>query len=148
MCNIEQMFHSFHVDPNHKDFLCFLWFENNKLGKPIAEYQMNIHLFGNSPSPAVATFGLKKTATDGKEEFGEDAMKFVHQNFYVDDGLASLPTAEQAMALLRSGAWRGKWKELVGQPGKRALPEDDNDELKQAKRQEKAILKEEKNQAE
>ena len=104
MCNIEQMFHSFHVDPNHKDFLCFLWFENNKLGKPIAEYQMNIHLFGNSPSPAVATFGLKKTATDGKEEFGEDAMKFVHQNFYVDDGLASLPTAEQAMALLRSGA--------------------------------------------
>ena len=37
-------------------------------------------------------------------------------------------------ALVRSGAWRGKEKELVGQPGKRARPEDDDDELEQAKR--------------
>ena len=27
-------------------------------------------------------------------------MKFVHRNFYVDDGLASLPTAKQAIALV------------------------------------------------
>ena len=100
MCDIEEMFHSFHVDPNHRDFLRFLWFEDNKPGKPIAEYRMNVHLFGNGPSPAVATFGLRKTATDGKEEFGENAMKFVHRNFYVDDGLASTPTAKQAIALV------------------------------------------------
>ena len=39
---------------------------------------MNIHFFGNSPSPAIATFKLRKTAADGKEEFGEDSMKFIH----------------------------------------------------------------------
>lgn len=100
MCDIEQMFHSFHVDPNHRDFLRFLWFEDNTPGKPITEYRMNVHLFGNGPSPAVATFRLRKTAADGEEEFGEDAMKFVHRNFYVDDGLASLPTAQQAIALV------------------------------------------------
>ena len=38
MCDIEQMFHSFHMDPNHRDFLHFLWFEDNKRGKPITEY--------------------------------------------------------------------------------------------------------------
>ena len=100
MCDIEQMFHSFHVNPNHRDFLRFLWFEDNTPGKPITEYRMNVHLFGNGPSPAVATFGLRKTAADGEEEFGEDAMKFVRRNFYVDDGLASLPTAQQAIALV------------------------------------------------
>ena len=100
MCDIEQMFHSFHVDPNHRDFLRFLWFEDNKPGRPITEYRMNVHLFGNGPSPAVATFRLRKTAADGEEEFGEDAMKFVHRNFYVDDGLASTPTAKQAIALV------------------------------------------------
>ena len=100
MCDIEQMFHSFHVDPNHRDFLRFLWFKDNKPGNPIAEYRMNVHLFGNGPSPAVATFGLRRTATDGEEEFGENAMKFVHRNFYVDDGLASTPTAKQAIALV------------------------------------------------
>ena len=100
MCDIEQMFHSFHVDPNHRDFLRFLWFEDNKPGNPITEYRMNVHLFGNGPSPAVATFGLRKTAADGEEKFGEDAMKFVHRNFYVDDGLASTPTPKQAVALV------------------------------------------------
>ena len=80
------MFHSFHVEPNHIDFLRFLWFEDNKPGNPIAEYLMNVHLFGNGPSPAVAPFGLRRTATDGEEEFREDAIKFVHRNFYVDDG--------------------------------------------------------------
>ena len=46
-----------------------------------------------------------------------------------------------SQALVRSGARRGKGKELVGQPGKRARPEDDDDdaltdddELEQAKR--------------
>ena len=36
--DIEQMFHSFHMDPNHREFLRFLWFEDNKPGNPIAEY--------------------------------------------------------------------------------------------------------------
>ena len=39
-------------------------------------------------------FGLRKTATDGEEKFGENAAEFVRHNFYVDDGLASRPTAK------------------------------------------------------
>ena len=66
----------------------------------LGEYRMNVHLFGNGPSPAVATFGLRKTAADGEEKFGKAASNFVHRNFYVDDGLASLPTAKQAVDLV------------------------------------------------
>ena len=100
MCDIQQMFHSFHVNPLHRDFLRFLWFEGNTAEKPIIEYRMNVHLFGNGPSPAVATFGLRKTASDGEEEFGKAPMNFVHRNFYVDDGLTSLPTVAQAIDLV------------------------------------------------
>ena len=100
MCDNEQMFHSFHVNPSHRDFLRFLWFEDNVIRKPIVEYRMNVHLFGNGPSPAVATFGLRKTAADGEEKFGKAASNFVHHNFYIDDGLASLPTAKQAIDLV------------------------------------------------
>ena len=46
MCDIEQMFHSFHVNPSHRDFLHFLWFEDNVIGNPIVEYRMNVHLSG------------------------------------------------------------------------------------------------------
>ena len=100
MCDLEQMFHSFHVDPEHRDFLRFLWYEDNTPSKRIMEYRMNVHLFRNGPSPVVATFGLRKTAADREEEFGENAVKFVHRNFYVDDGLTSQPTTKEAINLV------------------------------------------------
>ena len=97
MCDIEQMFHSFYVDPPHRDFLRFLWFEGNDPSKPIIEYRMNVHLFGNGPSPAVATYGLRRTAIDG-----EEAKKFICRNFYVDDGLTSLSSTQGATDLVKS----------------------------------------------
>ena len=53
--DLEQMFHSFHVDPAHRDLLRFFWFKDNDPSQEIAECRMTVHLFGNSPSPAVAT---------------------------------------------------------------------------------------------
>ena len=102
MCDIEQMFHSFYVEPPHRDFLRFLWFEGNDPSKPIIEYRMNVHLFGNGPSPAVATYGLRRTAIDGEEEHGEEAKKFICRNFYVDDGLTSLSSTQGATDLVKS----------------------------------------------
>lgn len=62
---------------------------------------MTVHLFGNAPSPAIATFGLRHTADDGEETFGKETSQFVHRNFYVDDGLSSRPTANRDVNLLR-----------------------------------------------
>ena len=102
MCDVEQMFHSFHVDPRHRNFLRFLWFEDNDPSKKIIEYQMSVHLFGNGSSPAVATYALRRTGLDGEERFGPDIKEFIHRNFYVDDGLASRPTAKEAIQLLKN----------------------------------------------
>ena len=99
MCDIEQMFHSFHVNPQHREFPRFLCYEGNTPEKSI-EYQMNVHLFGNGPSTAVASYGLKKTPSDGEERFGEVAARFVHHNFHVDDGITLLPTADEAIELV------------------------------------------------
>ena len=103
MCNVEQMFHSFHVNPAHRDFLHFLWLEGNDPSKPITEYRMNVHLFGNGPSPAVATYGLRRMAVDGEEKYAEEAKNFIYIccNFYVDDGLALLPTTQGAIDLVK-----------------------------------------------
>ena len=65
MSDVEQMFHSFHVSPEHRDFLRFLWFKENALTKPVTELRMTVHLFGNGPSPAVATYELRRTVDDG-----------------------------------------------------------------------------------
>ncbi|KAK3735268.1 hypothetical protein QZH41_001047 [Actinostola sp. cb2023] len=100
VCDIEQMFHSFFVNPEHKDFLRFLWFENNDLSGPIKEYRMNVHLFGATSSPGVANFCLHQTAETNRAEYEDEAADFLRRDFYVDDGLKSVPTVNQALELI------------------------------------------------
>ena len=101
-CDIEQMFHSFYVTPDCRDFLRFLWYENSDLDGPISEFRMNVHLFGAVSSPAVANFSLHKTAESGRAEFGDEAANFIRRNFYVDDGLTSVPSVQEAVTLIQS----------------------------------------------
>jgi len=101
IADIEQMFHSFIVREDHRDFLRFLWFKDNKPSNEIVKYRMKVHVFGNSPSPAVAIYGLRHAAQYGGNEYGTDAKHFVERDFYVDDGLKSLPSAAEAINLLK-----------------------------------------------
>ena len=101
VADIEQMFHAFHVEPEHRDFLRFLWYEGNNPDGEIVEYRMNVHLFGNTSSPAVATFCLRKTAREAETQFGSDAREFIEKDFYVDNGFKSLPGPEESIDLLK-----------------------------------------------
>ncbi len=100
--DIEQMFHSFIVREDHRNFLRFLWFKNNDMSESIVEYRMKVHVFGNSPSPAVAIYGLRCAALYGEAEFGADVRHFIERDFYVDDGLKSLPSINEAISLLKA----------------------------------------------
>ncbi|XP_033733157.1 uncharacterized protein LOC117322392 [Pecten maximus] len=97
MADVEQMFYCFKVVQEHRNFLRFFWYADNSIAKPLIEYRMTAHVFGNSPSPAVATYGLRKAA----ENSDEDIRNFVTQNFYVDDGLASAPNVTTAVSLIK-----------------------------------------------
>ncbi|KAK3718426.1 hypothetical protein QZH41_004009 [Actinostola sp. cb2023] len=100
-CDIEQMFHSFYVNPECKNFLRFLWFQDNDLSKPILEYRMNVHLFGATSSPGVANYCLHQTAETHRLEYGDEVSNFMRKDFYVDDGLKSVPTVEEAIKLIK-----------------------------------------------
>lgn len=66
MADIEQMFRSFVVREDHRNFLRFLWFKDNDTTKEVVEYRMRVYVFGNRPSPAVAIYGLRKWHYMGK----------------------------------------------------------------------------------
>lgn len=65
--DIEHMFHCFLVKEDHRDFLRFLWFRNNDPTSDIVDYRMRVHLFGNSPSPAIAVYGLRRQPRKRKQ---------------------------------------------------------------------------------
>lgn len=101
MCDVERMFHQFHVRPEDQDYLRFLWWENGDLASPPAIYRMKVHLFGAASSPGCANFGLKHLATEGQDQFSQNAVKFIQRNFYVDDGLASVTSDAEAIQLIK-----------------------------------------------
>ena len=68
IADIQQMFFCFYVKPELRNFLRFLWFRDNDQNKNIIEYGMCVHVFGNSPSPAIATYGLHRTITSQRND--------------------------------------------------------------------------------
>ncbi|XP_022794387.1 uncharacterized protein LOC111333131 [Stylophora pistillata] len=100
MCDIEAMFHQVKVDEEYRDLLRFLWWENGDLTKSPREYRMTVHLFGATSSPGCANFAMKSTANDFENEFGASAADFLRNDFYVDDGLKSVPLVDDAVKLI------------------------------------------------
>ena len=58
---------------------------------------MTVHLFGKANSLCIAAWALQQTAADKEAAFGEEIREIVKKNFYVDDGLFSKPSTEQAV---------------------------------------------------
>ncbi|XP_026224932.1 uncharacterized protein LOC113168143 [Anabas testudineus] len=100
MCDIECMFHQFHVSPDDQDYLRFLWWDNGDFQSSPSIYRMRVHLFGAASSPGCANYGLRFIAAQGQGRFSEASIRLIERNFYVDDGLISVSTDEEAIQLV------------------------------------------------
>lgn len=79
-----------------RNFLRFLWFQDNDLSQETAEYRMTVHIIPQRwlYTPYYSLFKtVNQTLTSVKQ--------FVTCNFHVVGGLKSLPTVEAAVDLLR-----------------------------------------------
>ncbi|KAI3367313.1 hypothetical protein L3Q82_008361 [Scortum barcoo] len=86
--------------PDLNNSLLGVLMRNNDPTSDIVDYRMRVHLFGNSPSPAVAVYGLRRAAKEAEADYGSDARRFVDREFYVDDALKSFSTEEEAISVL------------------------------------------------
>ncbi|XP_063967807.1 uncharacterized protein LOC135157132 [Lytechinus pictus] len=100
MCDVKEMFHQFQVNKEHRNYLRFLWWLNGDVSRRLSDCQMNVHLFGAASSPGCSNFALKQIAKDYADEFGHDASDFIQNDFYVDDGLKSVSTEDEAIDLI------------------------------------------------
>ncbi|XP_014673995.1 PREDICTED: uncharacterized protein LOC106814210 [Priapulus caudatus] len=100
MGDVDCMFHQFRVNGEDRDFLRFMWFRNEDMDQEAVAYRMRVHLFGATTSPGCANFGLKKLAADHRGEFSSEVCDFLTYDFYVDDGLKSCATTQEAIKLV------------------------------------------------
>ena len=98
MADIQKMFHQFRVQNKHQDYLRFLWYDEQG---NVTTYRMCVHLFGAKSSPACATFGLRYLAEDVLATSGKQTVHdFIKYDFYVDDGLTSVSSIDEAQSLI------------------------------------------------
>ena len=98
-CDVQKMFHQFHVLPEHRDYLRFLWWEDGDTRKPLRDYRMRVHIFGAVSSPGCANFALQQVGRDN-EHVNREAAQFLQHDFYVDDGLHASDDVDTAANLL------------------------------------------------
>jgi hypothetical protein len=117
MADIEAMFHQVKVSLHHRDYLRFLWWPNGDINSEPQAYRMTVHLFGGVWSPSCCNFALKYTAKEQRKIYDVEITNSVDRNFYVDDFLKSVPSASEAIkvvkevtALLQTGGFHlTKW---------------------------------------
>lgn len=79
------MFDSFFVYLFYRDYLCFVWYEDNDIIKLLVDYRMKVYVFGNGLSLVVVVFGLRKIVDIVEKIVGVDVKEYIYKNFYVDD---------------------------------------------------------------
>ena len=89
------------MKPHDRDLLRFLWWQDGDFNKNIVDLRMRAHIFGAVSSPGVATYCLRKIASDHGSKHSPVASEFVSRDFYVDDGPTSLPTPSAACTLFK-----------------------------------------------
>ena len=96
MADIESMFLQVRVPLENANALRFLWWPNGDLQSEPEEYQMLVHLFGATSSPSCASFALRQTTEDNKNDFDPVTVETVRRNFYVEDCLKLVETEDKA----------------------------------------------------
>lgn len=92
------MFYNFKGAEQDRDYLRFLWFDKDL--KIMKTHGMTRHIFGIMSSPGVATYGLQRTAGQTTSK----ATESITRDFYVDNGVISINTVEEAVKLVTETA--------------------------------------------
>lgn len=67
ICDIEKLFHQFHVEDADRNYLRFLWWKQGDLNLQSSEFSMKVDLLSAASSPGYANFGLKYLAKNNAD---------------------------------------------------------------------------------
>ena len=94
--DVKEMYHMLRLPDNDKPAMRFLWRESLD-GEP-SVYQFERTVFGEVSAPSRANYTMRRNADDNGEDLPL-GVKAVYKHFYMDDGLPSLNSREEAIEM-------------------------------------------------
>ena len=94
--DVSKMYRAISLAPEDRDYHRFLW--RDKLTDSVRDYRMTRVTFGIASAAFLATNSVLRVAEENESELPLTA-KAVKESFYVDDGLPSVETIEDAILL-------------------------------------------------
>ena len=117
--------------PNNQcRFLRFIWQEKIDINHKIVDYKIKTRVYAGILSPSCSNFATWKTAVDNSNLYGWEFANILEKNYYVDDIVKSLCTADETTEVTH------KVKELCSKQGFNLFKFTSNkdDELKYTKK--------------
>lgn len=114
--DVEGMYYAFHVEPSHRDLMRFFWFRANDPNNELVPFRARVHVFGNCCRPAIAIMCLRQAAAWSAAgaavcDTTAAAISYINTNFYIDDGLGSTNSIEEAIKILTTAReFLGRYK--------------------------------------
>lgn len=96
--DIKGMFHQVRLLPNDKHLLRFVWRDLDR-NRPPDIFEWQVLPFGTTCSPCCAIYAVQRHVMDHTEP-DDEVRSTVERNFYVDNCLRSLPSAQEARHLV------------------------------------------------
>ena len=96
MADVQAMYMQVKVPPRDRNALRFLWIVDGL----VKQYRMTSHLFGGVWCAASSTYALRRTIEDCPAEPSGLVKQAILRNFYVDDLLQSVRSAEEALEII------------------------------------------------
>ncbi|KAL7830010.1 hypothetical protein SRHO_G00311370 [Serrasalmus rhombeus] len=96
--DVRAMFHQVRLLSEDSPLLRFIWRDLRREDPPDI-YEWRVLPFGTTCSPCCAIYALQRHVRENSQP-GEDVRLSVERNFYVDNCLQSLPSAEEARELI------------------------------------------------
>lgn len=96
---IQQMFYYFLVRQDHHSYMQFLWGSDEQHNKQMIEFHMKAYFGEMDCRPQSPTMDC--IILHNWTKHSHEAIQFVERDFYVDDGLKSMPILAEAIDLLK-----------------------------------------------
>lgn len=101
MADVEAMFLQIKIPPEHANYMRVLWFPGGDTNLEPKQYRLTCHTFGAVSSPSVANYALQEAARAMSSRVSGESSDAILHCTYVDDLIKSVPSEEQAIALIK-----------------------------------------------